>query len=195
MSEHIDGFTLECYAEEGLPIAQQQIVDAHLAGCSICRARLDEAQQMANLLYRLPRTKPAGDLTARINAKLAAQTVPYTPKTHWMGVLVPVMFAAGLVLLALAVSQWGGAVQWVQLPTEQTTLAWLGNLALDPSALFDGLQMSAEQMLAEATVDWDALFTLSTILLAMASIAGLAQLLSGEWLLGARLNADDSRSG
>ena len=181
MSEHVDRLTLEAYADKALPAALRQMVEAHLVDCPICQARLTGAQQMSVLLSRMPRERPTPNLSARINAAIAAQQAPATP--WWMRALVPAAFAVGLVLLVLAAPQWSSLAQAMataQLPTEQTLLAWLDNLVTDPASVLNGLMPFAEQTLTNATQKMDVLLTLATALLASASVAGLAQLLGSE---------------
>ena len=181
MSEHVDRLTLEAYADKALPAALRQMVEAHLADCPTCRARLTSAQQMSVLLSRMPREIPTPGLAARINAAIPAQRAPATPR--WMRALVPAAFTIGLVLLVLAAPRWVGwaqAAATAQLPTEQTLVAWLYNLVTDPALVLDDLMLFAEQTLTSATEEIDVLLTLATALLASASLAGLAQLLGGE---------------
>jgi len=181
MSEHIERLALEAYADKVLPAAQRRAVEVHIAECKVCRARLASAQQMSALLCQMPREVPAPPLAARINAAIAATRAPVTAR--WMRVLVPAAFAVGLVLLALATPQWGNwaqAAATAQLPTEQALLAWLNNLVADPTLVLDELVLFAEQTLTSAAEETGVLLTLGTVLLALASVAGLAQLLGGE---------------
>jgi anti-sigma factor RsiW len=181
MSEHIDRFTLDAYVEQVLPVAERRVVEAHITTCPTCQVRLAAAKQMPALLYQLPREKPAPDLAARINAVVVAQHIPAT--AHWMQMSVAAVFALGLVLFALAVPQWSAWVQAMtiaQLPTEQTVLIWLGSLLSDPVSSFDSLLSLAGQWLVDPVGEMNVLLTLAATLLAVASVAGLAQLLSGE---------------
>jgi hypothetical protein len=100
-----------------------------------------------------------------------------------MQMSVAAVFALGLVLFALAVPQWSAWVQAMaiaQLPTEQTVLIWLGSLLSDPVSSFDSLLFLAGQWLVDPVGEMNVLLTLAATLLAVASVAGLAQLLSGE---------------
>jgi len=178
MSEHIDRYTLEAYVENDLPAAQRRIVEAHVTVCPICQPRLAAAKQIPALLYGLPSERPSPDLAASINAAVSAQRVPTSAR--WINVSVLAMFVVGFVLLALAAPQWSGWVQAasvVQPPTEQTVAAWLGQLAADPTVILDSLMALAEQAPTSSVEEMNVLLTLATALLAMASIAGLAQLL------------------
>lgn len=181
MSEHIDRFTLEAYVEQALPAAERRAVEAHVTACPPCQARLAAAKQIPALLYQLPREQPAPDLITRINVAIATQRAPATAR--WMQILVPAMFVVGLVLLVLAApkwSGWAGVVATAQPPTEDAILAWLGNLVADPTMTMDIVTTFAEQALTSAAEDMDVLFTLATVLLAAASLAGLVQLLGSE---------------
>ena len=189
MSEHIDRFTLEAYVENELPAMQRRGVEVHVTTCPTCQARLANAKQMTALLYELPREMPAPVLAARINVAIAAQRAAQgaaqraLAAARWMRVLVLVTFAVGLVLLALAAPRWSGWVQaaaTAQLPTDQITLTWLASLAADPALALDAVMTFAEQTLTGTAEEMDVLLTLATVLLAAASLGGLAQLLGGE---------------
>ena len=185
MSEHIDRLTLEAYVENALPAMQRRGVEVHVTTCPTCQARLANAKQMTALLYELPREMPAPVLAARINAAITAQGAAQRSLAvaRWMRLLVLVTFAVGLVLLALAAPQW---INWVQaaattqLPTDQAVLDWLANLAADPALALDAVMTFAEQTLTGTAEEMDVLLTLATVLLATASLGGLAQLLGGE---------------
>jgi anti-sigma factor RsiW len=189
MSEHIDRITLEAYVEQALPAAQRRTVETHVTTCPTCQARLASAKQMTALLYELSREMPAPALVARINAVITAQraaqgaaqrSLAAARRMRW---LVLVTFAVGLVLLALAAPRWIGWVQaaaTAQLPTDQAVLNWLASAAADPLLALDGVVTFAEQMLTGTAEEMDVLLTLATVLLATASLGGLAQLLGGE---------------
>jgi len=185
MSEHIDRLTLEAYIEQALPAVQRRTVETHVTTCPTCQARLASAKQMTALLYELPREMPAPVLAARINAVITAQGAAQRSlaAARWMRWLVLVTFAVGLVLLALAAPQWSGWVQaaaTAQLPTDQTVLSWLANLAADPALALDAMMTFADQTLTGTADEMSVLLTLATVLLAGASLGGLAQLLGDE---------------
>ena len=177
MSEHIDRYMLEAYVENILPVGQRRMVEAHLTTCPICQSHLAAAKQIPAMLYHLPRERPMPYLAARINAAIAAQRAPASAK--WISGLVLAMFAAGLGLLALAAPQWSSwavAAATAQLPNNQAILSWLGNFMGDPAVALEAVTAFAEQALT-GVEEMDVLFTLATVLLAAASIAGLVQLL------------------
>jgi len=185
MSEHIDRVTLEAYVENALPAMQRRGVEVHVTTCPTCQARLANAKQMTALLYELPREMPAPVLAARINAAITAQGAAQRSLAvaRWMRLLVLATFVVGLVLLALAAPRWIGWVQaaaTAQLPTDQAVLNWLANAAADPVLALDAVMTFAEQTLTGTAEEMDVLLTLATVLLAAASLGGLAQLLGGE---------------
>ena len=185
MSEHIDRLTLEAYVENALPAVQRRGVEVHVTTCPTCQARLANAKQMTALLYELPREMPAPVLAARINAAITAQRAAQgaLAAARWMRWLVLVTFVVGLVLLALAAPRWSGWVQaaaTAQLPTDQAVLNWLANAAADPALALDAVMTFAEQTLTGTAEEMGVLLTLATVLLAAASLGGLAQLLGGE---------------
>ena len=180
MSEHIDRYMLEAYVENILPAGQRRTVEAHLTTCPTCQSHLAAAKQIPAMLYHLPRERPMPYLAARINAAIAAQRAPASAK--WISGLVLAMFAAGLGLLALAAPQWSSwavAAATAQLPNNQAILSWLGNFMGDPAVALEAVTAFAEQALT-GVEEMDVLFTLATVLLAAASIAGLVQLLGSE---------------
>jgi anti-sigma factor RsiW len=180
MSEHIDRDTLEAYVENVLSARHRRTVEAHLTTCPTCQSRLAAAKQIPAMLYGLPRESPMPYLAARINAAIVAQRAPASAK--WIPGLVLAMFAAGLGLLALAAPQWSSwvaAAATAQLPNDQAILSWLGNLVADPAVAWGAVTAFSEQALT-GVEDMDVLFTLATVLLAAASIAGLVQLLGSE---------------
>ena len=185
MSEHIDRLTLEAYVEQALPAVQRRTVETHVTTCPTCQARLASAKQMTALLYELPREMPAPVLAARINAAITAQGAAQRSlaAARWMRLLVLATFVVGLVLLALAAPQWSGWVQaaaTAQLPTDQVVLNWLANAAADPVLALDTVMTFVDQTLTGTAEEMDVLLTLATVLLATASLGGLAQLLGGE---------------
>jgi len=189
MSEHIDRYTLDAYVEQMLPAAERRAVEAHVTTCPTCQARLAAAKQIPAILYDLPRERPAPELAARINATIVAQRTPASAR--WIPMLVLAMFAAGFISLALAAPQWSGwasVAAAAQLPNEQAILGWLGNLVANPTLALETVTVFAEQTLASAE-EMDVLFTLATVLLAAASIAGLVQLLGSEQPLAAKARA------
>jgi len=181
MSEHIDRYTLDAYVEQVLPAVERRAVEAHVTTCPTCQSHLAAAKQIPAMLYNLPRETPGPELAARINMAIAAQRAPASAK--WIPRLVLAMFAAGLGLLALAAPHWSGwaavAAVAVQLPTEQAIVGWLGNFVADPGIALGAMTAFAGQTLT-GVEEMDMLFTLGTVILAAASIAGLAQLLGSE---------------
>jgi len=179
MSEHVDRLILEAYAEELVPAAQRQAVEAHIAECQVCRARLASARQMSALLRRMPREMPAPYLSARINAAIAARRTPAIAR--WTRVLVPAMFAIGLVLVMSLAPRWSGWAQIAraELPTSEVMATWLVNAVMDPAVALESFVLSAESILI-GTAELDAALTLATVLLALASVAWLAQLLGAD---------------
>jgi predicted anti-sigma-YlaC factor YlaD len=179
MSEHFDRLTLEAYAEELASAAQRQAVEAHIAECQGCRARLASARQMSALLRRLPREMPAPYLAAQINATIAARRTPAIAR--WTRVLVPAMFVIGLALVMSLAPRWGGWAQIAgsELPTSEAMTTWLINVVIDPAMALESLILSAESILA-GTAELDVALTMATVLLALASVAWLAQLLGAD---------------
>ncbi len=117
----------------------------------------------------------------RIKATLAA-SVAYAG-ARWRQIWVPAMFALGGLLLVLAAPHWTGwvrALATYEPPTEDMVGGWLTNLLFDPVTTFNSLLSGAAQTWLNPVGQIDMLVTLAIIVLAVASVAGLAQLLGDE---------------
>lgn len=66
-------FDLPLYAENALREDEQEILDAHLGQCPVCRAKLAELQQLRNDLINLPQPEMPVDLLYSVKMKVAAQ--------------------------------------------------------------------------------------------------------------------------
>jgi anti-sigma factor RsiW len=87
------------YVDGRLKVSEQQQVEAHLAACAACRARVNEFRAVSGLLDELPLIEPSGAFDARVRARVAAEPV----KQSWWTVFAPsprAAFAASLLLLA-----------------------------------------------------------------------------------------------
>jgi len=175
MSEHLDRRMFEGYVEQSLSALDRRAVEAHVTTCPRCQAGLAAAKQVTALLYELPRERPAPDLAARIIAAVAPRRVPLT--SPWLRALAPAAFALACVLLGVTWPQWGGWAQAVlaQFPTAETALAWWWSALSDPAQAQDELTALFESMFY--TQESNVLFIVSMLLLALASVLGLAQLL------------------
>jgi anti-sigma factor RsiW len=180
MSEHIDRPTLEAYVEQELAAAERRAVEAHVTGCPACQARLAAAKQLPAWLYQLPRQAPAANLAARINAAVAALRAPVLPV--WVRIVMPVSFALGLILLGMTAphwSNWAQSLAMAQRP-DHALWAWLCHWLADPLTAWGTLAAGVEQALVGPAEEMDLLVTLAAVVLTVASVMGLAQLLSGE---------------
>jgi Putative zinc-finger len=99
--------------DEDLPIDERRRIEAHLAGCSDCRAMLADLSDVAARAARLPDTSPEADLwpgiAARIDASAARAVTPFRaarPAARRISFTVPQLVAAGLALMLLS----GGTV-------------------------------------------------------------------------------------
>jgi hypothetical protein len=121
------------------------------------------------------------NILARIQVASADPLAPTAAR--WRRVWVPVAFAVGALLLALAAPQWMRGVQAIaayELPTAGTVWGWLTGVLFDPVT-------TVNPLLAQVTQTWlytggpmNVMTTLGTIMLAVASVAGLGQLLGSE---------------
>jgi len=120
-------------------------------------------------------------LLARTKTTFAA-SVAYAA-ARWRQIWVLGMFALGGLLLVLAAPHWTGWVQALatyELPTEDMMGGWLTNLLFDPVTTFNSLLSGGVQAWLNPAGQMDVLATLAIIVLAVASVAGLAQLLGDE---------------
>jgi hypothetical protein len=103
-------------------------------------------------------------------------------------VWVSAAFAVGVLLLVLAAPRWMGWVQTIatyEPPTADMVWNWLTHLMFDPATTFNSLLSQTVQTWLNPSGQIDVLTTLGIIVLAVASVAGLTQLL-GDKLLGAQ---------
>ena len=115
---------------------------------------------------------------ARIKANLAAQRALATAR--WRQVWVPALFALGVLLLVLAAPHWTGWAQALvayELPAEDMVWNWLTHLMFDPATIFNSLLSQTVPAWLNPSGQVDMLTTLGIIVLAVTSVAGLAQLL------------------
>jgi predicted anti-sigma-YlaC factor YlaD len=131
MSEHIQEW-LNAYLDGELSGARLRQVESHLADCGICRAELDELQQLSALLHD---TAPAGDFlsTERFVANLTLNLPRQPERTSnrraleigWWLIPVSVLGIWVFVQVTLALSAVFQAASTVGLFGE--TFAWIGS--------------------------------------------------------------------
>jgi anti-sigma factor RsiW len=86
---------LSAYLDEALDLGEKAQLDAHLAGCAACRARLADLAAVSSLLADLPQLAPRRSLLLR---RLPAWLVP----ARWASTIAAAGFAA--VFLASSMS-------------------------------------------------------------------------------------------
>jgi len=87
------------YVDGRLKVSEQREVEAHLAACAACRARVNEFRAVSGLLDELPQIEPSGAFDARVRARVAAEPA----RRNWWAWFAPsprVVFAASMLLLA-----------------------------------------------------------------------------------------------
>jgi CheY-like chemotaxis protein len=120
-------------------------------------------------------------LLAHIQAAIVDQLV--SVMTRWRQAWVPVAFAVGMLLFVLAAPRWMGWVQDIatyEPPTEDMLWSSLNSLLFDPATTFNSLLGQTVQTWLNPSEQTDVPMTLGIIVLAVASVAGLAQLLGNE---------------
>jgi anti-sigma factor RsiW len=96
--------------DERATASERRDVEAHLATCSACRARLEEFRSVSNLLGELPAVEPSFGFDARVRQRVAAE-----PPAGWLAWFVPQgrLALAAVMLVALTVFM-------VKLPANRT---------------------------------------------------------------------------
>jgi anti-sigma factor RsiW len=87
------------YIDGRLKEGERREVEKHLAGCAVCRLRVNEFRAVSGLLDELPVIEPSPEFDLRVHARVAAEPV----KRDWWAAFLPaprVAFAAAMLLLA-----------------------------------------------------------------------------------------------
>ncbi|MGB9069459.1 MAG: zf-HC2 domain-containing protein [Candidatus Acidiferrales bacterium] len=96
---------LIAFVDERATAAERRDVESHLAGCAVCRARVQELRSVSNLLGELPAIEPSFGFDARVRQRVAAE-----PQPGWFAWLVPqarlALSAAMLVALTVSMVKW-----------------------------------------------------------------------------------------
>jgi anti-sigma factor RsiW len=80
--------------------AQRHIVEDHLAGCAVCRARAEEFRMLWGVLDDLPAITPSPAFDASLRARIAAEPVPHS---FWNWLPSPRLAFATAALIAMSV--------------------------------------------------------------------------------------------
>ncbi|HTV75096.1 MAG TPA: hypothetical protein VME66_15500 [Candidatus Acidoferrales bacterium] len=92
MTDHLDD-DLELYALGMLEPHEREVVDAHVAACKPCLARLIQAEEIgAALAGALPRYEPSPELSARL---MGRRRKPRVQAVWWMGVAAAFLLLVG----------------------------------------------------------------------------------------------------
>src|ERR1700733_11598804 len=96
---------LIAFADERASAAERRDVESHLAGCAVCRTRVQEFSSVSKLLGELPAVEPSFGFDARVRQRVAAE-----PRPGWFAWLVPqarlALSAAMLVALTVWMVKW-----------------------------------------------------------------------------------------
>lgn len=114
------------------------------------------------------------------HVKTAVANQLASPAARRRQVWMSAAFAVGVLLLVLAAPRWRGWVQTIatyEPPTEDMVWNWLTKLMFDPAATFNPVLSQTVQTWLNPGEQIDMLTMLGIIVLAVASVAGLAQLL------------------
>ncbi len=91
------------YLEEALPAEATRHVEAHAAGCPVCRMELALAQKIEVALSGRKLRMPPADFTARV---LSALPATQTVGAFWSQMLPPLAYAASILALLLGLSRY-----------------------------------------------------------------------------------------
>ena len=91
---------LIAYVDERATAAERRDVEAHLAGCAACRARVEEFRSLSALLGEVPATEPSFGFDARVRQRVAAE-----PERGWFAWFGPQtrLVLSGAMLVVLTV--------------------------------------------------------------------------------------------
>lgn len=89
------------YMDGRADAAKRREVEAHLAGCDACRARVEEYRKLWNVLDEVSATEPSFGFDARLRARIAAE-----PRRNWFAWLVPSPRLAFATAFLVALSVW-----------------------------------------------------------------------------------------
>jgi hypothetical protein len=143
------------------------------------RAKLDQVlRQELGADGNISQPLDLGVQLAHVKTAVANQLA--SAAARWRQVWVSAAFAVGMVLLVLAAPRWMGWVQTIatyQPPTADMAWNWLIHLMFDPATTFNSLLSQTMPTWLNPGEQMDVPTTLGIIVLAVASVAGLAQLL------------------
>ncbi|MGV8892580.1 MAG: anti-sigma factor family protein [Burkholderiaceae bacterium] len=97
---------LSAYADNRMRSGESERFAGHLAGCPICRRRLDELNALRQSLRELPSPALGFDLAARLKDRLRAAPVCRPARSFWPDWGPP----AGLAVAALISGVWLGGL-------------------------------------------------------------------------------------
>jgi anti-sigma factor RsiW len=92
---------LIAFVDERATAAERRDVESHLAGCAVCRARVQEFRSVSNLLGQLPAIEPSFGFDARVRQRVAAE-----PGPGWFAWFVPQARLALSAAMLVALTVW-----------------------------------------------------------------------------------------
>jgi anti-sigma factor RsiW len=169
---------LDDWAEGLLPADLHQQIEAHLAGCAICRTRATTAKQLTTLLSQLTPEQPPAGLAHRIvlatQARAAAQA---RSRRRWQ-LAGQALTAIGLALLLLSAAQLVSLSFEIDLAAlADNALGWLEQIISEPVAALVALAEAGLGLQSTMAESAGLLLTLTLVVLAVASFIWLRQTL------------------
>lgn len=92
---------LVAYMDGRATAVERAEVEAHLAGCAGCRARVEEFRRLWSVLDEAPGLEVSPGFDARLRQRIAAE-----PQRSWLGGLIPQPRLALAMSLLLALAAW-----------------------------------------------------------------------------------------
>jgi anti-sigma factor RsiW len=137
--QHPEDSELNEYLDGALPPGERARLEAHLAACSACKARLAELENLFAALRDLPEEAVGRDLSGRVQAAIRPAVQPAYPAWHRWRLGIAMLAAQTLAGFALAILAWQPGLLQNLLATTR------GAAGLAASPLQNGLNGLAAQ--------------------------------------------------
>jgi len=110
------------YMDGRLKENQRIEVEKHLAGCALCRLRVEEFSAISGLLDELPRIEPSPEFDARVHALVAAEPAPKASWWAWLHFSPRIALAASFLLVMALYLGYGTDKGRVEVPPDDQAM-------------------------------------------------------------------------
>jgi len=110
------------YMDGRLKENQRIEVEKHLAGCALCRLRVEEFSAISGLLDELPRIEPSPEFDARVHALVAAEPAPKASWWAWLHFSPRIALAASFLLVMALYLGYGTDKGRVEAPPDDQAM-------------------------------------------------------------------------